>query len=143
MELKTTSKHESPSYLVFRLFHCCVANATSSHSSTYIYDQKSRSLEPSSSTILHRKRVNMVFGKRSLRLFAHFFKFFITAHIPFRRTCAEGHRLQRKLCQADRCLHPIVVVKEPQVTYDLFSQIMSYLLYMLIYVDMILLDNLL
>jgi hypothetical protein len=102
MELKTTSKHESPSYLVFRLFHCCAANATSSHSSTYIYDQESRSLEPSSSTILHRKRVNMVFGKRSLRLFAHFFKFFITAHIPFRRTCAEGYRLQRKLCQADR-----------------------------------------
>jgi hypothetical protein len=143
MELKTTSKHESPSHLVFRLFHCCAANATSSRSLTCIYDQESMSLEPLSSAILHRERGNKLFRKRSLRLFAHFFKFFITVRIPFRRTCAEGHRLQRKLCQADCHLHPIVVVKEPQVTYDLFSQIISYLLHMLIYVGMILLDNLL
>jgi hypothetical protein len=57
--------------------------------------------------------------------------------------CAEGHRLQRELHQADRRLHPIVVIKEPQATYGFSSRIMSYLLDMLIYVCMILLDNLL
>jgi hypothetical protein len=37
----------------------------------------------------------------------------------------------------------IIVVKEPQVTYSFSSQIMSYILNMLIYVGMILLDNML
>jgi hypothetical protein len=54
-----------------------------------------------------------------------------------------GHRLQRELRQADCHLHPIIVVKEPQVTYDFSSQIMSYILNILICVGMILLDNLL
>jgi predicted small integral membrane protein len=40
-------------------------------------------------------------------------------------------------------IRPIVIIKEPQVTYGFTSQIMSYLLHMLIYVGMILLDNLL
>jgi hypothetical protein len=55
----------------------------------------------------------------------------------------EGHHLQCELCQADRCLHLIIVVKEPQVAYGFSSQIMSYILDMLICVGMILLDNLL
>jgi hypothetical protein len=40
-------------------------------------------------------------------------------------------------------VRPIVVVKEPQVTYGFYYQIMSYILNMFICVDMILLDNLL
>jgi hypothetical protein len=54
-----------------------------------------------------------------------------------------GRRLQHVLRQVDRRLHPIAVVKEPQVTYGFFSQIMSYTFNMLICVGMILLDNLL
>jgi hypothetical protein len=65
------------------------------------------------------------------------------ARLPLCRTPAEGRRLQYKLCQANRRIHPIVVIKEPQVTYNFFSQIMSYILNMLICVGMILLDNLL
>jgi hypothetical protein len=44
---------------------------------------------------------------------------------------------------ADRHLHPIVIVKELQVTYNFFSQFMSYILNMLVCVCIILLDNLL
>jgi hypothetical protein len=55
----------------------------------------------------------------------------------------EGRRLQHELRQADRRVHPIVIVKEPQVMCGFHSQIMSYIFNMLICVDMILLDNLL
>jgi hypothetical protein len=55
----------------------------------------------------------------------------------------EGRHLQHELRQDDRHLHLIVVIKEPQVTYGFYSQIMSYILDMLICVGMILLDNLL
>jgi hypothetical protein len=65
--------------------------------------------------------------------------FFITARLPLRRTCVEDHRLQREFRQTDCHRHPIVVVKEPQVTYNFSYQIMSYILNMF----MILLDNLL
>jgi hypothetical protein len=64
------------------------------------------------------------------------------AHLPLRRSHVEGHRLQRELRQADRHLYPVVIVKEPQVTYGSCSQIMSYIFNMLICVGMILLDNL-
>jgi hypothetical protein len=63
--------------------------------------------------------------------------------LPLRRSRAEGRRLQCELHQADRRLHPVVVVKEPQVTYGSCSQIMSYIFNMLICVGMILLDNML
>jgi hypothetical protein len=96
-----------------------------------------------SSAILHRERVNKVFGKRSSRLLTHFVKFFTAARLPLRRSHVEGRRLQCELCQADRRLHPVIIVKEPQVTYGSYSQIMSYIFNMLIYVGMILLDNLL
>jgi hypothetical protein len=55
----------------------------------------------------------------------------------------KGCHLQRELRKADGRFHPIVVVKEPQVTYGPSSQIMSYILNMLICVGMILLANLL
>jgi hypothetical protein len=65
------------------------------------------------------------------------------ARLPLRRSRVEVHRLQRELRQADRHLHPIVVVKKSQVTYSSCSQITSYLFNMLICLGMILLDNLL
>jgi hypothetical protein len=130
-------------HLVFRHLRYCTTKATLSRSSICICDRESRSLKPSSSTILHRERVNKVFGKRSSRLLACSFKFFITARLPLHRMRIEGRCLQRKLCQADRHLHLTVFIKEPQVTYGSSSQIMNYLLDMLICLGMILLNNLL
>jgi hypothetical protein len=65
------------------------------------------------------------------------------AHLPLRRTRADDRRLQHEFCQVEHRFHPIIIVKEPQVTYDISSQIMSYILNILIYVCMILIDNLL
>jgi hypothetical protein len=59
-------------------------------SSTCIYDRKSRSLEPSSSAILHRT---------IFMIACSLFKFFITVHLPLHRTRAEGHHLHRVLRQ--------------------------------------------
>jgi hypothetical protein len=108
-----------------------------------ICDRESRSPEPSSSAILHRERANKVFGKRSSWLLTRFVKFFTTVRLPLHRSCVEGRRLQRELRQADHRLHPVVIIKEPQVTYDSCSEIMSYIFNILICVGMILLDNLL
>jgi TFIIF-interacting CTD phosphatase-like protein len=92
---------------------------------------------------MHRERANKVFVKRYSRLLTRFIKFFTMARLPLHWSRAEGHRLQRKLCQANRHLHSVIIVKESQVMYDSCSQIMSYIFNMLIYVGMILLDNLL
>jgi hypothetical protein len=104
-----------------------------------------RSEEHVSGTIIMRdparERANKVFGKRSSRLLARFVKFFTTTCLPLCRSCAEGHRIQRKLRQTDHCLHLVVVVKEPQVMYGSCSQIIPYIFNMLICVGMILLDN--
>jgi hypothetical protein len=143
MELVTMNNHKPPVHIHFCLLYCYAAKATSSRSTTCVCDRESRSSKPSSITILHRERVNKIFGKRSSRLLVHFFKFFIIPHLPLHRTSAEGYCLQRELRQIERRLHPIIVVKEPQVTYNFFSQIMSYILNMLICVGLILLDNLL
>jgi hypothetical protein len=129
-------------HLGFCLLRYCATEATSSRSLMWIYDQESRSPEPSSSAILHRERADKIFGKRSSQLLTCFFKFFITAHLPLHRTRVEGRCLQRKLRQAECRLHPIIIIKESQVMYDFSSQIMSYILNMLIYVGIILLDNL-
>jgi hypothetical protein len=86
--------------------------------------------------------VNKVSGKRSLRLLARFVKFSITTHLPLRQLCIEGCHLQCELRQADHRLHPVIIVREPQVTYGSCSQIMSYMFNMLICVGMIFLDNL-
>jgi hypothetical protein len=137
MEQVTTNNHEPPTHLGFCLLHYCATKATSAHSPTCIYDRESRSLEPSSSAIQHQGRVNKVFGNRSSQLLTRFFKFFIMTHLTLRR------RLQRELCRVNCHLHPIIVIKELQVTYDFSSQIMSYILSMLNCVGMILLDNLL
>jgi hypothetical protein len=143
MKLATTNNHEPPTHLGFRLLRYCAAKATSSRSSMCIFDRENRSLELSFLAILHRERMNKVFGKRSSRLLTRFFKFFITTRLPLCRTRAEGHRLQREVRQANCRLHPIVAIKEPQVTYGFFFEIISYMLNILICVGIILLDNLL
>jgi hypothetical protein len=79
----------------------------------------------------------MVFGKQTLRLLFRFIKFFTTARLPLRRSHTEGRRLQRKLHQADRRLHLVVIIKEPQVTYGSCSQIISYIFNMLICIGML------
>jgi hypothetical protein len=76
-------------------------------------------------------------------LLARFIKFFTTACLPLHRSHAEGHRLQRELRHTNRHLHPVVMVKEPQVMYGSYSQIMFYIFNILIYVGMSLLDNML
>jgi hypothetical protein len=118
-----TNSHENTNTSRFRRFCCCAAKATSSRSLMCICDRESRSPEP--------------FVHCSLASSSE------TARLPLRRSRAEGHRLQRELHQADRCLHSVVIVKEPQVTYGSCSQIMSYIFNMLICVGMILLNNLL
>jgi hypothetical protein len=120
MELVTTNNHK-PMQLGFYFLRCCAKKAISFCSSTCIRDRESRSPKPLSSAILHREMVNKVFGKRSSRLLACFFKFFITARLPLCWTRAEDRHLQRKLHQVDRCLHPNVVVKESQVMYSFSS----------------------
>jgi hypothetical protein len=49
------------------------------------------------------------------------------ARLPLRRMRAEDHHLQRGLRQAKHLLHPIIIVKGPQVTYGSSSQMMSYI----------------
>jgi hypothetical protein len=137
------NNHKNTNASRFCHFCCCTTDGTSSRSSMCICDRESRSLKSSSSVILHRERANKVFGKRYSWLLTRFIKFFTTAHLPLRQSCTEGHRLQCELRQVNCLLHPIVVVKEPQVTYDSCSQIISYIFNMLICVGMILLDNLL
>jgi hypothetical protein len=143
MEVVTRTAIKNTNASRFCRFCCCATKATSSHSSTCIYDRESRSLKPSSSAILHRERANKVFEKQSSRLLARFVKFFTTARLPLHRTRAEGHCLQCKLHQVERRLQLIVVIKELSVTYGFSAQIMSYILNMLICIGMILLDNLL
>jgi hypothetical protein len=139
----SNNENHEPTHLGFCLLCCCTFKATSSHSLACIRNRQSRSLKPSSSMILHRERAHKIFRKQSLRLLTPFFKFFITAHLPLHRTHAEGRRLQCLLHQDNRHLHPIIVINEPQVMYDFSSQIISYILNILICVGMILLDNLL
>jgi hypothetical protein len=76
-ELATQSTN-SQTHLGFCLLCCCVAKATSSRSSACTFDRKSGSPELSSSSILHRERVTMVFGKRHTQLPDRFFMFVIT-----------------------------------------------------------------
>jgi hypothetical protein len=57
---RTATKNTNTSR--FHRFCYSAADATSSHSSTCIYDWESGSPEPSSSVILHWERMNKVFG---------------------------------------------------------------------------------
>jgi hypothetical protein len=57
------NNHEPPMHLGLCLLRYCATKATASRSLICICDRESRSLEPSSSMILHRERMNKVFGK--------------------------------------------------------------------------------
>jgi hypothetical protein len=141
IEVVTQNNHESLTHLGLRLIRCCTVKTSLSHSSMCICDRESSSPEPSSSAILHRERVNKVFGKRSSRLLARFVKFFTTARLPLHRSHVDGCHLQHEPRQTNRRLYPIIIIKEPQVTYGSCYQIMSYIFNMLICI--ILLNNLL
>jgi hypothetical protein len=135
------NNHKPPTHLGFCLLLCCTTKAILSHSSMCICDRESRSLKPSSSVILHWERENKVFEKRSTRLLDRFSKFVITTHLPLHRSRTEPHHINRKLYQFMHGLQKSTTIKED--TYVLNSRIMSYILNILIYVDMILLDSLL
>jgi hypothetical protein len=135
------NNHEPPTHLDFHLLHCCVIKAILSRLSMCIYNKESRSPKPSSSTILYQERANKDFGKLSSWLLDHFSKFVITAHLPLHRSCTVSHHINRTLRQSTRSLQKSTTVKED--IYALNSQIMSYILNILIYVCMILLDTLL
>jgi hypothetical protein len=106
------NSHENTNASRFHRFCCCAAEPTSSRSLTCICDWESMFLKSSSPVILHRERVNKVFGKRSSRLLARFVKFFTMPCLPLRRSHAEGRRLQRELRQVDRRLHPFIIVND-------------------------------
>jgi hypothetical protein len=61
--------------------------------------------------------------------------------LPLCRLRAESHHIYHKLCQSVHGLHESNAIQED--TYILNCQIMSYILNMLIRVDIILLDNML
>jgi hypothetical protein len=63
------------------------------------------------------------------------------SHLPLYRSRTEPHRIIREVHQSVRGLQESTIVYE--VTYVLNSQIMSYILNLMIRVGMILLDNLL
>jgi hypothetical protein len=101
---------------------------------------ESRSPEPSSSAILHGGRIR--FLESDLRNCSiRFIKLFIIARLPLHWLRVEPHHIYRELRQSAHDLQEPTVVKE--VTYVFNSPILSYILNMLIYVGMILLDNLL
>jgi hypothetical protein len=105
-------------------------------------DWESRSPELSSSAILHLERANKVL-ESVLR------DCLITSSTSLSRLVylfvrhADRYHLQRVIVQTDRhLLNPTVVNKEESL-YILFSQIMAYILCMIICADMILIYNLL
>ena len=73
--------------------------------------------------VLHRERVNEVFGKRSARLldlFLIFIDFVIMARLPLRRVGATRHRKQRQVVDRRRLIYPTPIVTKKE-TYDLLS----------------------
>jgi hypothetical protein len=76
-------------------------------------------------------------------LLDRFFNFIITAHLHFRRASADHRCMQCVIAYTKWHLDNPTVVKENEASYIIFSQIMPYILSMMICIDMILLDNLL
>jgi hypothetical protein len=72
-----------------------------------------------------------------------FIKFVITALLHFHRTHADCRRLQCTVTKIKCHLLNSIVIKEGEAMHILFSQIMSYILGIIICVGTILLDNLL
>jgi hypothetical protein len=68
------------------------------HLGFHTYDRESKSLDSSSSGILHYERANKIFRKYSMLLIDCFFKFVITSHLPLHRVCVDHrHRLDRAM----------------------------------------------
>jgi hypothetical protein len=141
MELVTMNNHEPPTHLVFDFLRWCAVRSTSSHSSTCICDWESRPPEPSFSAIVQWERLNKVVGKRSTWLLDRFSKFIITTHLSLHRSHVEPCHINRELRQSARNRQKSTTVKEDM--YILNSRIMSFILNLLICIDMILLDSLL
>jgi hypothetical protein len=133
-------KHEPPTHLCFHLLSCCAAKSTASRSLVCTCDWVSRSLKLLSSTILHQKRVNKVFGKRSSQLLNLILHVCHMTRLPLRRSRADHHLIYHELHQSMHSLQESTIVQED--TYILNSLIMSYILNILTCVGMILLDNL-
>jgi hypothetical protein len=131
------NNHEPPTHLGFRLLHYCTAKATSSCSLTCIHDLESGSPEPSSSAILQRERANKFLGSDLYDCSLASSSSSSQLIYPFVRC------MSRVVAFNANSVRPIIIVKEPHVTYGFSSQIMSYILNMFICVGMILLDNLL
>jgi hypothetical protein len=131
------NNHVPSTHLGFCLFRYCDAKTISSRSSTCICNRESKSLEPSFSAILHQVWVNKVFGKWSLRLLIHFFKFFIMTHLPLRQM-----RVEVVAFNANSISQSVVFTKLLS-SMNHKSPTISRLKNMLIYVCIILLDNLL
>jgi hypothetical protein len=140
MELVTMNNHEPPMHLSFHLLRYCVDKSTSSRSPACTGDWESRSLEPSSLTILHRGGQIRFLESDLYDCSICFIKLFITTHLPLRRSHVEHCHIYHEFCQSMRGLQESTVEK---VTYLLNSQIIFCILNMLICVGMILLDNLL
>jgi hypothetical protein len=140
MELATMNSHKPLTHFGFCLLCCCTAKATSSCSSTCIYDRENRSLVPSSSVITAPEEANKVFGKHSTWLLDRFSKFIITTRLPLRWTSVDCRHLQCVIVQTEWHLHNSTVVKEEEASYIVFSLIMSYMLNLVICIGMILLD---
>jgi hypothetical protein len=115
-ELKTQS-HEP--HLGFCLPRYCATKATSSRSSTCIWDQETRSSELLSSMILHWERANKVFGKCSPWLLDCFSKFIITTRLPLCWASADHRRLQHAVDQTEQRLHNSTIIKEEKNTVRL------------------------
>jgi hypothetical protein len=135
------NNHELPTLLSFRLLHYYATKTISSRSSMYICNWESGSLKSSSSSILHWERANKVFGKRSSRLLN-----------PLHQTLHHGSSTSSSIARGASSHLPrtssvcawslgIYCCWEVTLVYNL--RIISYILNMLIIVDMILLDNLL
>jgi hypothetical protein len=71
----------------------------------------------------------------------HYIKFIITARLPLHRARVDRRHLQGAVNQTERRLHNSITVKEEEALYILFSQVIPYILSMMIYIDMIVLDN--
>jgi hypothetical protein len=128
-------------HLGFHLLHCCVVKASSSRSSTCICNRESRSLESSTSVILHQKRANKVFRNDLHDYSIRFIKLFIMTHFPLCWLCIEPHHIYCELRQSTHGLQEYTATQEVMCVFN--SWIMTYILIMLICVGMILLNNLL
>lgn len=120
--------------------YCVIAYGISFRSSAYTDERESSSPKRLPSEILHQERENKVFGKCSTQLLNRFlviFNFVTMAHLPPRRACVS-HHWQQRVDAKHRCrlLYPITTKEQ---MYNHLPSIMSFIVFNLIYLDMVLL----